>query len=120
MSEIFDRVRLTVAPPTYGAAVKRNVIDNLAAGVLCIYTSIAGEGMGLPGTLDKCRGDDAGTISEAVIQLHRDAGLNHRCSQAGLEYVREELSEEKLNHAMQDVIAPRCRGSLMPPLSSRT
>lgn len=106
LSDIFDRVRLTVAPLSYGAGIKGKIIDSLAAGVPCVYTSIAGEGMGLPAALDICRGDDAGRIADAVVRLHRDAGLNDRCSQAGLKYVQEEFSEAKLDRTMQDVVTP--------------
>jgi O-antigen biosynthesis protein len=38
LSEIFDRVRLTVAPLSYGAGVKGKVIESLAAGIPCIYS----------------------------------------------------------------------------------
>ena len=38
LAEIFDRVRLTVAPLTYGAGVKGKVIDSLGAGLPCVCT----------------------------------------------------------------------------------
>jgi O-antigen biosynthesis protein len=104
LSDIFDRVRVTIAPLGYGAGIKGKIVDSLAAGVPCVYTSVAGEGMGLPKELDACRGDDTETISEAVSKLHNDARLNRRCSLAGLKYVTEELSQQKLDLAMQQVV----------------
>lgn len=104
LSEIFDRVRLTVAPLSYGAGVKGKILESLAAGVPCVYTGVAAEGMRLPAELEACRGDDDRSISKAVKRLHEDAELNERCSSAGLRYVREELSEKKLDRSMQDVL----------------
>ena len=48
LQEIFNRVRLTVAPLRYGAGLKGKVIESLAAGVPCVCTSIAAEGFALP------------------------------------------------------------------------
>jgi O-antigen biosynthesis protein len=56
---IFDRVRLTVAPLRYGAGIKGKVIDSLAAGVPCIGTPIAAEGLDLPPLLLDCIGTTA-------------------------------------------------------------
>jgi hypothetical protein len=38
LAEVFDRVRLTVAPLRYGAGVKGKVLDSLAAGVPCVMS----------------------------------------------------------------------------------
>src|SRR5205085_5562181 len=45
LAEIFDRVRLTVAPLRFGAGVKGKVIDSLAAGVPCVMSPIGAEGL---------------------------------------------------------------------------
>jgi glycosyltransferase involved in cell wall biosynthesis len=111
LSDIFDRVRLTIAPLSYGAGVKGKILESLAAGVPCVYTGTAAEGMSLPAELEACRGDNDRSISDAVKRLHEDAALNRRCSSAGLAYVEEELSEMKLDHAMQEVFS---RGTTRP------
>ncbi len=41
----FEGLRLTVAPLRYGAGLKGKVISSLAAGVPCVGTSVAMEGM---------------------------------------------------------------------------
>jgi glycosyltransferase involved in cell wall biosynthesis len=104
LSSVFDRIRLTLAPLSYGAGIKGKIVDSLAAGIPCVYTGIAGEGMSLPAELNVCRADDDDAISEAVKQLHEDAELNRKCSAAGLSYVRQELSEMTLDRSMKQVV----------------
>ena len=104
LSTIFDRVRLTVAPLSYGAGVKGKILESLAAGVPCVHTSIAAEGMNLPRALEPCRADDARTIASAICDLHGNAELHERCREAGLQYVADELSEKKIDEAMRHAI----------------
>lgn len=111
LSEIFDRVRLTIAPLSYGAGVKGKIIESLAAGIPCVHTALAGEGMGLPDVFNVCRGDEVRAIADAVLKLHGDADLNQCCSQAGLKYVGEELSDSKLDLAMRQVVGTRQPGA---------
>lgn len=51
LSAVFDRVRITVAPLSFGAGVKGKVLDSLAAGIPCVCTPAAAEGMDLPQAL---------------------------------------------------------------------
>ena len=43
--QVFDRVRLTVAPLRFGAGVKGKVLDSFAAGVPCVMSEVAAEGL---------------------------------------------------------------------------
>ena len=51
LTEIFDRVRLTVAPLNFGAGIKGKVIESLAAGIPCVCTPLAAEGLDFPTAL---------------------------------------------------------------------
>ena len=104
LSTIFDRVRLTVAPLSYGAGIKGKILDSLAAGIPCVHTTLAAEGMNLPQELEPCRADNAHRIASAVSDLHADPELYEKCRKAGLKYVMEELSEEKIDLAMRRAI----------------
>lgn len=80
----FESLRLTVAPLRYGAGVKGKVVSSLAAGVPCVATPIAVEGMGL--------GDGDGVLVAAtpdllagrVLRIHGDAALWESLSRRGL------------------------------------
>ena len=106
LSEIFDRVRLTVAPLAYGAGIKGKIVDSLAAGVPCVCTPIAAEGMDLPSALHACIADGAEAIAAAIHHPHCDHEANDACRQASLQYIEAMFSEERLDATMRDVVGP--------------
>ena len=106
LAEIFDRVRLTVAPLTYGAGVKGKVIDSLSAGLPCVCTPVAAEGLDFPEPLRACIADDAEGLATLVCKLHDDEALNHATAQAGIEYVTKAFSKERLDAGMRRVLGP--------------
>ena len=48
LDTVFERVRLTIAPLRYGAGLKGKVLESFAAGIPCVMTTIAAEGLDLP------------------------------------------------------------------------
>src|SRR5205814_10490773 len=87
LAEIFDRVRLTVAPLRFGAGVKGKVIDSLASGVPCVMTPIGAEGLDLPAALERCIATTAEATAAAIGHLHNDKKENAACRAAGLGYI---------------------------------
>src|SRR5258708_38641156 len=69
-ASVYDRVRLTVAPLRYGAGVKGKVLDGLAAGVPCVMTAVAAEGMPPPPVLQDLVGRTAEGVAGLLCQLH--------------------------------------------------
>ena len=106
LSEVFDRVRLTVAPLAFGAGIKGKVLDSLAAGVPCVCTPVAAEGLALPAALDACTAGDAHGLADAIVVLHDDLAWNRRAAQAGLAHVAERYSETALDAAMRRAVNP--------------
>jgi hypothetical protein len=45
LSGVLGRIRLTVVPLRYGAGVEGKVLDSFAAGVPCVMSSVAAEGL---------------------------------------------------------------------------
>jgi glycosyltransferase involved in cell wall biosynthesis len=111
LAEIFDRVRLTVAPLRFGAGVKGKVIDSLAAGVPCVMTPIGAEGLDLPSALAGCIAATAEEIAAAISRLHNDRKANAACRAAGLRYIEEVFSEARLDASMQQALGPAIRVS---------
>ncbi len=105
LASLFGRVRLTVAPLTFGAGVKGKVLDSLAHGVPCACTPVAAEGIGLPAALDATVGATAAELAEVICRLHEDARFNAACREAGLGYVRERLAEGAVDTAMREAVA---------------
>jgi len=106
LAEIFDRVRLTVAPLTYGAGVKGKVIDSLGAGLPCVGTPIAAEGLDLPETLQACIAESADALAALICNLHDNEQANEACGRAGIEYVKTAFSNERLDAGIRRVFGP--------------
>jgi glycosyltransferase involved in cell wall biosynthesis len=104
LAKIFDRVRLTVAPLRYGAGIACEVVASLAAGVPCVMTPIAREGLDLPDPLKACLGATAADVAAAVHRLHSDKHANQECRKAGLSYIESVFSEPHLDAAMRHLV----------------
>ena len=100
LTEIFERVRLTVAPLRFGAGIKGKVVDSLAAGVPCVTTPVGAEGLDLPPAFGGGIAATAEAIAAAVLRLHGDATANKASRAAGLRYIEEAFSEANLDAAM--------------------
>jgi glycosyltransferase involved in cell wall biosynthesis len=109
LAEIFNRVRLTVAPLRFGAGVKGKVIDSLAVGLPCVMTPVGAEGLELPAALEGCVATTAEGIAAAIGHLHNDRKANAACRAAGLGYIEEVFSEARLDALMQQVLGPAIR-----------
>ncbi len=88
----FESLRLTVAPIRYGAGAKGKVASSLAAGVPCILTSVASEGMSLAEAAGVVVADTAAEFAGAVVRTYGDAATWRRLSDGGLAYAASTLS----------------------------
>ena len=68
----FDSLRLTIAPLRYGAGAKGKVVSSLAAGVPCVGTMMAMEGMGLQNGINIALGDTPALFAAQVIEVYRE------------------------------------------------
>ncbi len=105
---LFDQVRLTVAPLTFGAGVKGKVYESMAAGVPCACTPVAAEGMDLPDVLQTLVAQEPAQLAAIIVRLHEDSAFNAECGKAGLSYVRQVLSEARLDELLRPaLLGPR-------------
>ena len=114
LADIFGRVRLTAAPLTYGAGIKGKVVESLAAGVPCVCTPVAAEGLDLPGALQACVADNADRLAALICDLHDNEGANAAAARAGGDYVAVAFSAESLDAAMR-----RALGRAAPNAAAR-
>jgi len=108
VADVFERVRLTVAPLRFGAGLKDKVIRSMGAAVPCIGTSEAFAGMpGLPSCLQAdCIRDGTDEMAAAIVRMHRDEVGNAGCAAAGLTYVRANYSELRVDGLMRALARP--------------
>lgn len=93
LDALFGGVRLSVAPLRFGAGAKGKVIESLAAGLPCVMTPIAAEGLGLPDTLRELIADGAGPFAERIVRLHRRRAGHAALVRAGRAYTSDVWSE---------------------------
>lgn len=105
LDDVFSRVRLTVAPLRYGAGIKGKVLNSFAAGIPCVMTPIAAEGLGLDGRLRSLVAETAEDIAALVLRLHADSAELAILAEAGLDFIRRHYSDEATASALKAAVA---------------
>lgn len=100
----FGSLRLTVAPLRYGAGVKGKVVSSLAAGVPCVGTATALEGMGLPEGAGALQADAPALFAQHVLRLNGDARLWGELSAGGLAHVAAHFSPSAWRAALAEAL----------------
>src|SRR5262249_31769458 len=114
LADVFERVRVTVAPLRFGAGLKDKVLRSMGAGLPCIGTPEAFSGMPrLPSLIRRdCQRVTAGDLAAAIVALHRDEVANVNCAQAGMSYVDFFYSRSHVDGLIRELVQPaldRCR-----------
>lgn len=107
LADVFGRVRLSVVPLRFGAGVKGKVLDSLAAGIPCVMSPIAAEGLALPPSLRALVGGDAAELAALVCRLHRDEAACAKAGRAGVAFIRRHHNEGAVTTALQAAIEGR-------------
>lgn len=107
LQSLFDTVRLSVAPLRFGAGIKGKVLDSFAAGVPCVLSPIAAEGLELPQDLAAFIGQDADALAAAIVQLHQQASANSKASQTERDFIRAGFTAQQVQHALANTIRPQ-------------
>jgi glycosyltransferase involved in cell wall biosynthesis len=84
LDSLIDKMRVSVAPLRYGAGIKGKVATTLSAGLPCVATAIAAEGMGLEDAENIILADTESDFANAVVDLYKDEGLWARVSLNGI------------------------------------
>jgi hypothetical protein len=87
-----ESLRLTVAPLRFGAGAKGKVASSLSAGVPCIATPVAAEGMLLSEEAGVLVAADPGSFAARLHEAYTDDTLWNRLSAGGLAHAQAHLS----------------------------
>lgn len=104
LSDVFERVRITVAPLRYGAGVKGKVLSSVAAGVPCVMSEVAAEGVDWPHPLRSLIGDSAQDLAQKIVLLYTNSRLADEIATAGLVMIREDFSQFSVEDALRSAI----------------
>ena len=92
ISDLMNRVKISVNPLRYGAGVKGKVITSMAYGIPCVGSSIAVEGMALTDKKNVLIADTPQSFADAIVQLYHDKVLWERLSAQGHAFVSDNYS----------------------------
>jgi hypothetical protein len=99
-------VRVSAAPLRFGAGVKGKVLDSLAAGVPCVCSPVAAEGIGLPPALVAA---DPMHMADSLWRLHEDAAANAAAAKAGFAMLSDQHSAEQVVTALAAAVGGGAR-----------
>lgn len=98
LDSVFERVRLSIAPLRYGAGLKGKVLESMAAGIPCVMTTVAAEGIDLPAELQSLLvADDPKGLAARIDALCRDGAEYQRVVEAGRAHVAANYSPERID-----------------------
>jgi len=94
LKELFDNVRISVAPLRYGAGMKGKVVSSLSYGVPVVATTIAAEGMSLSHGDNAMITDEVDDFADWLVQVYSSEELWTKLSDAGLVFAESNFSIE--------------------------
>jgi O-antigen biosynthesis protein len=108
LADVFERIRLTVAPLRFGAGIKDKVLRSMAAGLPSVGTAEAFRGLhALPVAIaGMCQGETVSEVAAAIVRMHRNENANARCAEAGLSYVAESYNSSRINDLIREIAQP--------------
>jgi glycosyltransferase involved in cell wall biosynthesis len=102
LDSVFSRIRLTIAPLRYGAGLKGKVLESLAAGIPCVMTTVAAEGIDLPAELAALVADEPESLAQQIATLCRDRAKYRRVVEAGKAHVAANYSPERIDSLIRE------------------
>lgn len=100
LAELWGRALLAAAPLRFGAGIKGKVLDSLAAGIPCLCSAIAAEGLGLPPALAGLVQDGAAGMAREIVRLHHEPDEVDRLGAAGREYIAAHYAASVVDAAL--------------------
>ncbi len=104
---VLETLRVGVAPLRYGAGIKGKVALTMGAGIPCVCTEIAAEGMGIENRVHTLIENDARGFAAAVVKVYSDSVMWDCLSRNGQELVREKFSSRANHTGLCDVLGMR-------------
>jgi len=102
--EVYEQCLLAVAPLRYGAGVKGKVLEAFAAGVPCLMTPMAAEGVPLPPPLQALVHDDPQALADAIVALHQDPARTRPLAEAGLDMIARHFGPDVVDRGIANAL----------------
>ena len=99
LDEVLGAVRISVAPLRYGAGIKGKVLESLAAGVPCVMTPCAAEGIPLPAALMLVAAEPEAFAAQ-MLRVQRSAALHGKARRAARAFMAEAYGRATMDAAL--------------------
>ncbi|GBR47915.1 glycosyltransferase [Neokomagataea thailandica] len=105
LGTVLSTLRLTIAPLRFGAGAKGKVVSSLAAGIPCVMTEIAAEGMSFsPALTQHCIAKNTEDFQHLCSSLLTRDVLWHEISQEGLSTISTHHSPDVLRATLAQLL----------------
>ena len=104
LREVFDRVRVFVAPLRYGAGLKGKVGQSMSFGVPVVGTSIAFEGFSLVDHQEGIIANDPNSFAQSVVKLFVDSDLWLSISTQAWQVIEQRFSTQAVRQCVQSLL----------------
>lgn len=116
VAEALHPCRLTIAPLRFGAGLKGKVLSSLAAGLPCVGTPCAMEGVRLPPASLSLISDSAQGLADLVCAMHSDPEANAAAASVGRGYLESTCSPKVIDQLLDAAIrSVRVSGACVLP-----
>lgn len=107
ITELFNTIRLSIAPLRYGAGVKGKINSSMSYGVPMVVSTIAAEGMSLVHEQDILIADQPEDFAREILKLYDDENLWLALSKAGKENIERHFSFATAEAQLKTVLESR-------------
>jgi GT2 family glycosyltransferase/glycosyltransferase involved in cell wall biosynthesis len=104
IADVFNEIRLSVAPLRFGAGLKGKVISSLSFGVPVVATSVAVEGGGFTHEGNVLVADDPEEFADSIIRLYGDQGMWENLSHSGVSHCDRTFSVSVVSNKLRNLI----------------
>ena len=104
LDALLAKTRLTIAPLRYGAGLKGKVASSIGAGVPCVGTDIAFEGMAESGLgVIRQQAQTPRTLARLVQKIYLDEELWTKISLSGVDYHNKNYAYKNVSHLFEQM-----------------
>src|SRR5262249_15868262 len=103
LSDLYDGVRVFIAPTRFAAGIPHKVHEASARGVPVVATSVLAQQLGWSDDAEISIADDAAAFAEKCIALHEDEHRWRRFRETALEAIRRECAPEVFESRLRDI-----------------
>lgn len=93
LEPVLETLRVGVAPLQYGAGIKGKVAVTMGAGIPCVCTEIAAEGMGIENDVHALVENDPFRFAQAIVTLYQDETMWSRLAKNGQSLVQDKFGD---------------------------